>query len=82
MGGVEKFPISPLEGPLALMEEDQPVRHQFRQAQVMGNHDGGDLQNLLETMNQPADAIAGDRVEAGGGLVIDDNLGVQGQADS
>ena len=52
MGGVQEFLVGPLKGPLALVEEDQPIRHQFRQAQVMGDHDGGDLQDLLEAVDQ------------------------------
>ncbi len=30
MGGIQKFPVGPLKDPLAFVEEDQPVRHQFR----------------------------------------------------
>ncbi len=30
MGGVQKFLVGPLKGPLALVQQSQPVRHQFR----------------------------------------------------
>ena len=80
VGGFQEFFIGAQEGHLALIHQSQPIRHQFREAQVVADHNGGDFQVLLEAADQVADLIPGDGVQPRGGLVIDDDLGVQGQA--
>jgi len=59
-------------------DQGDPVRNLKRAFQVVGDRDAGDAQFTLEIKDDAPDDIGHDGVEASGGLVEEEDLGLQG----
>src|SRR6185437_8575948 len=63
----------------ALVQQDQAIGEHARQAGVVGDDDAGQLDLALDAKNELGNRMRHDRVHHGGGLVVEDGLGMGGQ---
>ena len=64
---------------LALIEQGQPVRDCLRAVQIVRHYDGRHMMLLLELENQIVDFPGADGIEAGGGLIQQQNIRLQSE---
>ena len=68
------------EAGLSLVQEDDAVGQLTGQAHVVGDDDAGEVKLGLEAANQVGEEVPHQRVDHGGGLVIEDGYpGLRGQ---
>ncbi len=65
--------------PRERIEHDDPVRHFAGRVHVVRDHDAGHRIARSGAQDQLVDHVAHDRVEAGGGLVVEHHFGIHGQ---
>ena len=65
--------------PRQRIEHHHAVGHLLRRAHVVRHHDAGDRMMLARAEDQLVDHVAHDRVEPGGGLVVEHDLGLHRQ---
>src|SRR6185437_11431465 len=63
----------------ALVQQDHAIGEHARQAGVVGDDDAGQLDLALDAKNELGNRMRHDRVHHGGGLVVEDGLGMGGQ---
>jgi hypothetical protein len=69
---------SPLHDDHAFAEQGQPVGDPERATHVVRHHDAGDTQLVVQPLHEAVDDIRVDRVQARGGLVVEEILGTAG----
>jgi hypothetical protein len=76
---VIEFVEGALDDGTPLVQQDDAVGNELGAVQVVGDHDGGDFALFLQLQNEFVDLTGGDGIETSGGLVEQQNAGVEGQ---
>ncbi len=61
------------------MQEENQVSEPLGKAHIVGNHNAGLAQMLLENLDQVAEAASDNGIDHGGGLVVKHNLRLSGE---